>query len=160
MSTLTIKKSDAITAFMKADDAGKLLLKNLFPDENLSGKITDMVKTVEDALALDKGWTAEDENWLMAVKTSSILTRVLNEGWEPDYNDNSEPKWYVWMHYDRSSCAFRFLISNFGYTFANAAAGSRHVFKTEELAKYFAKQFSELIKQVILSDKTKNNVTN
>lgn len=150
MQTLKIDKKNAVTAYLKADEKGKELLSNLFGKEILSGNIMDMVKTFEDAEGLDSGWTDKDEFYLQSVKQATIITRVLNEGWVPDYGNKSQPKYYVWMEYDRALSAFRFGHTYGAYTVAGSAAGSRHVFKTAELAKYFVTQFNTLVNQILL----------
>lgn len=151
MNTLTIEKKDAVTAFMQADEKGRSLLKALFPGAGLTGNVKDIVKTIEDAIALDSGWTDADEKWLQAVKAATIVTRVLNgPDWKPDYSNKNQPKYYVWMEYDRAAAAFRFYYTTDGYTLANSHTGSRHVFKDAETAKYFATQFCDLINTILL----------
>jgi len=150
MQTIPIEKNKAFIAFNNADAAGKKLLTDLLGKENLSGNITDMVKTFEDAQALDGSWTDADETYLQNVKKATIITRVLNAGWVPDYSNGKQPKYYVWMKYDPALSAFRFGFTHNEYTHADAAAGSRHVFKTAELAKYFVTQFDSLVNQILL----------
>lgn len=153
MNTTTqipIEKSKAFIAYNNADEKGKKLLADLLGKENLSGNIMDMVKTFEDAQALDAGWTEQDEFYLQAVKKATIITRVLNAGWKADYSDKSQPKYYVWMRYDPAVSAFVFDYTSDEFTDANTAAGSRHVFKTAELAKYFVTQFNTLVNQILL----------
>ena len=150
MSTLTVEKKNAIVAFINADDKGKKLLSNLFPNEKLSGNIMDMVKTYEDALALDAGDPEDDAKFLEAVKQARVITRVLNGEWKADYTNDKQQKWHVWMRYDSSLRAFVFGITSDDCTDAHAGTGSRHAFKDQPTAKYFATQFADVINAVLL----------
>lgn len=151
METLNITKQNASAAYNVADANGKKLLEVLLGKDNVIPlNILDRVKTIEDAIALDAGWTDDDEFYLQSVKKAVIVTRVLNEGWKPDYANGKEPKWYIWMEYDKAASAFRFHFTDFVYSVAHSASGSRHVFKDAKTAKYFAENFTKLINQIIL----------
>ena len=150
MESISITKQNAVQAYRNADETGKKLLSDLIGKDILPGNIMQMVKSFEDAQALDTGWTEKDQEYLDNVKKATIITRVLNEGWKPDYSNKKEEKWYVWMQYDQSVSAFRFGITLYVCTDAISATGSRHVFKSAELAKYFANNFTDLINKIIL----------
>lgn len=149
-TTIPIEKSKAFIAFNNADEKGRKLLTDLLGKENVSGNIMDMVKTFEDAEALDTGWTDADEFYLQSVKKATIISRVLNGGWKANYADKNQPKYYVWMRYDTALCAFVFYYTHYVYTFAYSATGSRHVFKDAATAKYFVTQFNKLVNQILL----------
>jgi len=150
-NTIPIDKKNAFTAFINADEKGKQLLTDLLGKENISGNIMDMVKTFEDAEALDTGWTEQDEFYLQCVKQATIITRVLNgPDWKANYADKNQPKYYVWMVYDVALSAFRFYDTNYDYTSAHTATGSRHVFKDTKTARYFVEQFNTLVNQILL----------
>lgn len=147
---IPIQKSKAFIAFNNATPEGKKLLTDLLGPENVSGDITDLVKTFEDAEALDTGWTAEDEAYLQNVKKATIITRVLNAGWKANYDDDKQPKYYVWMVYDKAASAFRFFGTYDVYTGAYSATVSRHVFKDAKTARYFVEQFNTLVNKILL----------
>ena len=149
-TTIPIEKSKAFIAFNNADEKGKQLLTDLLGKENVSGSIFDIVKTFEDAEALDTGWTEQDELYLQAVKKATIITRVLNAGWKADYANDDQTKWYVWLKYDTPLSAFVFVDTDGDFTNAYSAAGSRHVFKDAKTARYFVEQFNTLVNQILL----------
>ena len=68
----------------------------------------------------------------IAYKEIKTFARVLNEGWEPDYRNSDEGKYYP--YFDMSS-GFSF---NYGfyYSSTNSYTAARHVFKTDALARF------------------------
>lgn len=76
----------------------------------------------------------------IAYKKLKIIVRALNEGWEPDYNDENQRKWYPWFWLDAPG--FRLSVCYFDRSCTTV--GARLVFKSEELAHYAANQFVEL----------------
>jgi hypothetical protein len=148
MQTLQISKETAIAVYKTASEDGKKLLETLFGKENLiPEKITDRVKTYEDAcevLAVDPNagyFGTPDEIAYFQMKR---IVRALNEGWTPDWNNDNERKWSPWFYLN--SPRFRFSASYYGVARAYTAGGSRLCFKTEELSTYAAKQFLEIYK--------------
>jgi len=61
----------------------------------------------------------------------SMFAKVLNEGWDPDYGNYKEAKYYP--YFDMLS-GFSFALVNYSYTVSGTAA--RHVFKTDALARF------------------------
>jgi predicted CopG family antitoxin len=117
------------------------------------GKITDRIKTYEDACIelaitpidekemLEKGFTS-DEIIYRKIKT---ITEALNEDWEADWTNTDQKKWMPWYNVDGASASgFVFGGSRFGYSGADAGSASRLCFKSEELADYAGKQFIDL----------------
>ena len=99
-----------------------------------------------------------------------IIAAALNEGWKPEFTEN-EYRWYPWFYlytqeeidemteerkkeislllwggyaYLGSSCGLGFAYSAYAFSSANAYFGSRFAVKSEELAKYFGRQFIEI----------------
>lgn len=152
---LIIKKENAITAYKNADNDGKKLLADLIGKEVfISGKITDRVKTFEDAcevleeeiqLPFNKP-TTPDHLAINAVAKLIIIARALNEGWTPDWNNSNEYKWYPWF---KMYSGFGFDDAYDVYTYSNAYVGSRLCFKSEELAKYAGQQFESIYKEYL-----------
>lgn len=149
MSKLTIEKTNAIKAFHEADTKGKSSLSNLFGKEVFNQKITDRVKTFEDACevlglnpfaVIPSGGLNKDAAAIVALAKIAIISRALNEGWEPDWRDWDEYKYYVWQRDNGSG------LSSYGYShsYSLTGVGSRLCYKTADLAIYAGKQFESL----------------
>jgi hypothetical protein len=119
-------------------------------------KVTDRIKTVADVLA-DHGITPEafsqscmdlsqDE---VGYRLAKLLTKSLNEGWLPDWNNSNEVKYVPWFDM-RGSSGFRFGGCDYWRTYSGV--GSRLCFKSRELAEYAGKQFEEVYKQFMVID--------
>lgn len=117
-------------------------------------KVTERIKSIEDILR-DNGWDQErfdewssdmeeDERSYVLLK---FLAKSLNEGWEPDWNDHSEYKYYPWFEMGGSS-GFRFGVYVTWLSLSHV--GSRLCFKTRELAQYAGKQFIDVYKQFMI----------
>jgi len=82
-----------------------------------------------------------------------IIAEALNDGWEPNWNDSNEWKYYAWFEVEadkKNPSGFGFSTTDFGVSFARTGVGSRLCFRTRELALYAAKQFKDLYKQYFL----------
>jgi len=79
-----------------------------------------------------------------AYRILKLLAKALNEGWEPNWNDDNETKYFPWfeMGGSRGFRAGDFVVWNSG-----SAVGSRLAFKSYELAKYAGEQFTNVYKQ-------------
>ena len=152
MSTLTIEKKNALTAYKEADDKGKTLLSNLFGKEVFSQKITDRIKTWEDVCAEadvdpDSDDFTEGEEDEIAYRKLKLIAKVLNEGWRLNWNNNSQYKWYPWFYMNRPG--FRFGGSDSYYSVASTAGGSRLCFSSRELSDYAANTFLKIYTQLM-----------
>lgn len=76
-----------------------------------------------------------------------LLAELLNEGWEPNWSNGNEPKWYPYFEMGKSGLGFSYSHYDCWGTFASV--GSRLAFKTEALAKYAGTQFEDLYKQLL-----------
>lgn len=130
------------------DEALKAFALENFPE--LGAKITDRIKTFEDACKeLGVQFQAPtdctpDEVAYMKVK---IIVRALNEGWVPNWENKSEYKYYPWFKMSSSGSGFSYV--DCGFDNACSGVGSRLCFKSNELAIYAAKQFTEVYKQLL-----------
>ncbi|MDI9605929.1 MAG: hypothetical protein QM305_11530 [Bacteroidota bacterium] len=118
--------------------------------------VTERIKTYEDACReLDiplmpercKGMT-EDEAAYYSLK---VIAKALNEGWEPDWTNQEQRKWYPWFEVTGTNSA-GFSYSDTAYTVSTTLAifGSHLCFKTEALAKYAGTQFIKLYEKYLL----------
>lgn len=144
MSTLQISRANAQKAFDQADKKGKGLLSDLFGADVFNKKITDRVKSFEDACqvlgmnpsCLFHGGETKDEEAYIKLKT---IARALNEGWTPDWTDSNEAKY--WPYFDSYKSGVGFSYDACVYWYATTAVGSRLCYKSSELAKYAGTQF-------------------
>jgi hypothetical protein len=155
METLQIEKSSAVEAFQQADEKGKQLLKKLFGDQ-ISTKITDRVKTFEDAcivLEIDPADVLHSAHSdflkphidsVNAYCKIIVISKALNEGWIPDWNDEDQYKYYPWFYF-HSPSGFR--LNGVYYHYSYSGVGSRLCFKSRELAEYAATQFQNIYEQ-------------
>jgi hypothetical protein len=127
-------------------------------------KITDKVKTFEDAckvLGLDPKQLPvvdllpeKDRKSIIAYYKLTVIIRALNEGWEPNWNDWNEYKYFNWFYLDSAG---------FGYAYANSTAtntypniNSRLCFKSDTLARYARVQFRDLYFEYLFIELPKN----
>lgn len=124
--------------------------------------ITQKVKTYADACAVlgiketipdVGGLRPKDRPSVTAYYKLIVIARALNEGWEPDWTNGDQPKWFPWFFFDREknkTAGFAYAHTNYAPTITNAHFGSRLCFKTEALAEYAATQFETLYNDYIL----------
>lgn len=158
MKTLQISEQKARELYKSGSSELKSILEESFGKDFFSQKITDRVKTYEDACRelsmnpLDKnkligfGFTKHD----IAYQKLVTIIKALNEGWVPDVCDSSVYRWYPWFKTNGSPSSFAFGDSRSDDTIANAGSGSRLCLKSKELSEYCGKQFIDLWKQFIL----------
>jgi hypothetical protein len=157
MKTVPILLENALAAYNKADAKGKELLANLFGKDVLSQKITDRVKTFEDACEVKgvdpvsilpyKAPANSFEKGLNAMAKMMVIAEVLQEGWQADFGNSNQYKYYPWYEY--KGAGFGFSITYYGSTRTGTTVGSRLCFPTIELAEYFGKQFLPVINEFL-----------
>lgn len=84
----------------------------------------------------------EDQRSMLAYHKLTVITRALNNGWKPNWDDQNEWKYYPLFRYVNAglSCAYTYHAA----AAANAFIGSRLCFPTSALAKYAAEHFADL----------------
>ena len=130
--------------------SSKLLMYELFFE-----KITDRIKTFDDAWEYCgkpeiPTFTGEQKQirYFQAIFQMSIIVKALNEGWEPDWDNADEPKYYP--YFNMSPAGFAFVATSYDCTHAPAGCGSRLRFRTSELARYAGEQFVDIWKAIQL----------
>jgi hypothetical protein len=153
---LLVDESQARSLYRTATAEFKQMLETTFGKEFFSMKITDRIKTYEDACRelgiadqldvtlVELGFTPDEIN-LRKIKT---ITEALNEGWKPDWNNSEQYKYYPYFR--MSSGGFVFCGTSCGDSRASAGAASRLCFKSSELAEYAGKQFLKLYSDYII----------
>lgn len=156
MKTININEANALEAWKKADKKEKQLLETLLGTELFNQKITDRVKTFEDALEivgatdnqkilLDYNGIDKDMLAARAFLKLTIIAKALNEGWTPDWKNSSECKYYPWFNMSGSGLSY----DDYAYSITYTSIGSRLCFKTRELAEYAGKQFTAIYSEFI-----------
>lgn len=84
----------------------------------------------------------EDQRSMLAYHKLIVITRALNNGWKPNWDDQNEWKYYPLFRYVTAglSCANTANAA----TITDASIGSRLCFPTSALAKYAAEHFADL----------------
>lgn len=152
MQPLQIEKANALNAYKKANTETKAVLEALLGKEVFSEKITDRVKTFEDALALEQpsdnvkkllDYNGQDKQMIstQAHAKLSIIAKALNEGWEPDWENENEYKYWPWLKY---TAGVGFSCHGCVCGASGSSVGSRLCFKSRELAEYAARQFESI----------------
>jgi len=100
-----------------------------------------------------KSFPSKHQAALVAHAKLIIIAEALNEGWQPDWNDHSQWKYYPWFTVKASAK----VPSGSGLAFSDCdhwnsltTVGSRLCFKSEELAEYAGKQFKKLYEEYFL----------
>ena len=159
MEDLKIKKEAALKAHKNAKPSIKKALEDLFGKKTFLKEITERIKTPEDAIAelgesdiavidyrklLKAGVSDHILNGQLAV----VIVKALNEGWEPNWDDSYEYKYFPWFYLSGGSSGFRFFDSDYWDT--ASYVGSRLWLKSSDLAKYAGEQFTEVYKNFMI----------
>lgn len=157
MKTLQIDEKNARALYKGAPKEFKTTLEDTFGKDFFSGKITDRIKTFEDACAelelypedVIAGFQETASKDEIAYRKLKIIAKALNEGWKPDWTDSNQYKYFPWLEYSRSGSGFVFSGTDCARTAAYAAIGSRLCFKSKELALYIGEQFIDLYNEYL-----------
>lgn len=89
---------------------------------------------------------------LIAYNRLCTIAQAWNkaDGFEPDFSNASQYKYFPWFVYDNGAAGFVFACTYYTATLALAYFGSRLCFKTRERAMQFGKQFIDLWNDVFL----------
>ncbi len=82
-----------------------------------------------------------------------IIAEALNDGWQPNWNDSDEYKYFPWFEIkadDKRPGGFGFSYTYYDHWHTDTTVGSRLCFRTRELATYAGKQFADLYKEYFL----------
>jgi hypothetical protein len=147
---MKITKQTARKLYNESPDWFKDQLKEAFGKESFEKRSFKDIKTFEDACKeLDISTTqvcAGDTKDEEAYKMLKIIIKAINQGWEPDWSDTNQRKW--WPYFVLSS-GFGFSFSYYHYGNADARVGSRLCFESQDKSDYAANQFLDLYKQFL-----------
>ena len=119
------------------------------------------IKTVEDAFQKcghniqkleDLSMIPEKyRNSLMCAFILMVVFDAINDGWEPDFSNQNEARYYPWPWV--LSSGFGFSLSLYSCDYTAASVGSRLCTNTSEKAVYILEQFPDLWKAWLLGIK-------
>ena len=141
-------------------------LKHIFSDykfdaiKNVKDKsicITKRIKNFDDVLewhGINEKDFNETYKYLMKDEIAYIklklIVRCLNEGWEPDWRNNTECKYYIWFRMGNSSdYGFAYFDCDIS-TLLPSNCGSRLCYKNKKLAIYAGEQFVDIYKDFMV----------
>ncbi len=155
-TTINVNRTAVLTAYRNGSESSRETLQILFGKDLFNQKITEQVKTFEDALAITgedwcppQGMTSDE----LAYRKLKIIAKALNEGWTPDWSNRNEYKYTVWAEIKATKeqpGGVGFVGSGCGTWHTITNCGSRLCYKSSELALYAGKQFEELYKDFFL----------
>jgi hypothetical protein len=127
--------------------------------------ITEKVKTYEDAckvlginpenLPLVEHLPEKDRKSIVAFYRLTIITRALNEGWEPDFSDCNQLKYWNWF-YIGAYAGFAVASTANAASNTSACISSRLCFKSEELATFARENFRDIYFEYLFINMPKN----
>lgn len=79
-----------------------------------------------------------------------IIAEALNEGWQPNWNDPNEYKYYPVFEYVNKHAGISYTTTNGTTSAVIAHVGSRLCYKTRELATYAGRQFKDIYNELLL----------
>lgn len=105
-------------------------------------KITDRVKTFEDACEV-LGYVVPKS--MHVIDKLKVIAEALNEGWKPDWNNLSQPKYVPYFKWNDT----KFVCHGFLHWSSTTDVGSRLCFSNSTLAIYIATQFEDLYNEFL-----------
>lgn len=90
----------------------------------------------------------KDQRSIIAYYKLTIIVRALNEGWEADFSNHNQYKYWNYLWVD--SAGFVFAYTYYTATHANAYIGSRLCFKDYETAQFAIENFKSLYEEYLL----------
>ena len=122
--------------------------------------IINKIKSYEDAckklglnpknLPIVDSLPEKDQKSIIAYYKLIIIIRALNEGWEPDFSDRTQYKYWVWLWVDTTG--LHYSNTYFVASYTSAGTGSRLCLKNRKLAEYTITQFKSLYEEYLLID--------
>ncbi len=119
-------------------------------------KLIDGIKTFEDAQKATgrpnvpdfSNVPADLQKYFEAQYKLIVIVEALNDGWNPDWDNFNEWKYYP--YFVMSPSGFAFCGAGFWDSCSCAGGGSRLCFRTRKLAAYAGEQFLDIWKDLML----------
>lgn len=148
MEILKLKLEKAISTYKNGDNDTKKLLIDLYGEEHFIADIKDRVTSYEAACKLlARTPLTLDQFLFMGEKAAkrqfarhkiSVGIEAINEGWEADFDNESQYKYYNWFYNKK-----RAFSSGVSGCFTVASDGSDLCCETREKAETIAKAFRD-----------------
>ena len=143
--------NEVVTDF---ESAKKYLVGKINDDDFIVDKkrLSKSIDPIKDAEKLIKELNPKHIEALVALNRLFTIVEAWNkaDGFEPDFSNRNQAKWYPWFGYNKDAAEFACTGSLNAPSTAHASSGSRLCFKTEERARQFGEQFIELYNKVFL----------
>lgn len=134
---------------MKAKEAKKTSEKQVTSFEDACVKLG--LPTDESILPDMSAFPEKHRVALTASAKLIIIAEALNDGWEPNWDNDNEYKYFPWFYMD--SPGFRFYAADFVWAGTFSFGGSRLCFRTRKLAEYAGQTFLELYRDMMVIPK-------
>lgn len=108
-------------------------------------EVLEVVPIVAEVL-LKLGFTKDE----IAYRKLKTIAKALNEGWEPDWTNSNQYKYWPWFVYNPNSAGFGYAYTSYTATHTSTYIGSRLCFKTRNLAAYAGEMFEDLYNDFLL----------
>ncbi|MFV8347279.1 hypothetical protein [Flavobacterium sp. ZB4P13] len=153
--TLTVEKGKVLEAYSKAKSPRRVMLENLFGIKTFQPEIKERIKNFDDVLRENKiakgcflksceGLTTDE----VAYKQLKEILKAFNEGWEPDWTNSSQGKYYPWFKMGSPSGG-GFSYGDYDSWRTDSRVGSRLCFKSADLAKHAGQLFESIYKDFL-----------
>jgi hypothetical protein len=100
----------------------------------------------------------KDQKSIIAYYKLTIIIRALNEGWEPDFSNHEEWKYWNWFYVksNGATAGLPYATTHDTASYTHTHFGARLCFKTRELATYAREQFRDLYFEYLFIDMPEN----
>lgn len=155
---IEITQENAIKALTLAPKEMQPVLKALFGGAvKIEPKnIMDRISSFDDILELNPPSPNEkrlldyngNEGHMISARAYlmlSMISRVLNEGWKPDWTNQSQYKWIPWFKDGGSGLSLRAV----DFWSTTAIVGSRLCYKSKELVEFAATKFADIYRDFL-----------
>lgn len=89
-----------------------------------------------------------DQKAITAFYMLSVIIQWVNEGWQANFKDYTQRKWYPYFYLDNSGLSAS--SANYGFSAAYAYVGARLAFKSKSSAIEWAKKLLPLYEDYLL----------
>lgn len=152
---MEISKKEAKKLFPESPKWFREKLEEEFGADFFKQKKWESIKSFNDAckaLGLNSNTilTAADTPDEAAYKKLKIIIKAINDGWEPDWGNSNQQKWWPWF---LRSSGFGFDISYYDYGYSTTYVGSRLCFESKEKCDYAATTFISIYEDFLTTKK-------